>query len=40
MTDRLFHTETLRDDTGVIHLMGVYVTAEGAIYLRDLGPIL
>lgn len=40
MTDRLLYTETLSDDAGVAHLMGVYVTAEGAIYLRDLGPIL
>ncbi len=40
MKDRLLHTETLKDDAGVAHLMGVYLTAEGAIYLRDLGPML
>jgi hypothetical protein len=40
MSDRLIHTEVLRDDAGVAHLTGVYVTAEGAIYLRDLGPML
>jgi hypothetical protein len=37
MSDRLIHTELLRDDAGVAHLMGMYLTADGAIYLRDLG---
>lgn len=40
MNGRLVHTEILRDADGVAHLMGVYVTADGAIYIRDLGATL
>ena len=40
MKDLLLHTEPLKDAAGIVHLMGVYLTAEGGVYLRDLGPML
>ncbi len=40
MNGRLIHTEILRADDGAPHLMGVYLTADCTVYMRDLGPIL
>jgi hypothetical protein len=40
MNDILFHTEIFMADDHNPHLIGAYLTTAGAIYLRDLGPLL
>jgi hypothetical protein len=40
MNGILFHTEIFMADNGIPHLIGAYLTAEGSICLRDLGPML
>lgn len=37
MNDLLVYTIIINDEAGAPHLMGMYWTPEGDIYLRDLG---